>query len=63
MRDDYRFAIDDLPPRPVSQLTSAEINDLISFGIYVMPDWVGEFSEEQGLERLRIELIIRQLGL
>lgn len=63
MRDNYRFRIDGQPPRLVRELATAEIVGLLDTGIYVIDDDGEDADTDAGMERLRIELIIRQLGV
>lgn len=61
MRDYYH--VDDSGARtPVAQMDTSDIRDCLENGFSILNDGCGETAEDV-IERLRIELLIRALGL
>ncbi len=58
---DYRYTPDDGPPMLVTKMPTAKIHELLANGIQIVPDG-DNATEENVRERLRIELLIRELG-
>lgn len=61
---DYRFTPDAQPPCLVSEMSTADILDCLNDGGVVILKGTGdEGTAEDVMERLRIELVVRSLGL
>lgn len=63
---DYQWLCDDGVGRYISQLSNAELTDILAIGATgIMPadDHDGISTKEDFLERVRIEVLIRELRL
>jgi hypothetical protein len=60
---DYFYAPDEGPQVPVSEMMTADIQDILAVSDCVIHNRDGNETVENVLERLRIELVIRNLGL
>ena len=61
---DYRFTMDDGRTVPVSEMPKQDIIDILEVGDLQIDDSDGNVDDKQNiLERLRIELLIRELNL
>ena len=59
---DHRVSMDGGPARPVSELSTSEILEVLRDGVEITDDdGGGQFTADDCMERLRIELVIRQL--
>lgn len=60
---DHRYIREDGTFVPVSQMTLEEIHDVLADDLEIHPEGNPGETEENVRERLRIELLIRNLGL
>jgi hypothetical protein len=60
---DYNYVTDEGTLIPTAQLTTAKIQELLAEGVQIVEADGQDANPENVMERLRIELVIRELGL